>query len=185
VLLLTYVVAGLSGAAEWNRRLMFDESVFGRVRRLMTVMAATPPLITTIPDAHLRGLVAYLRECTSPADRVFAPSFHPELYFFAQRGFAGGVVATFGGHWSEPRFERRMIDALSSQSVPLVIFDSGETQSFAASYPALDRYLREHYVKAGESTFDASDAHPYQVFAHRDRPPVRLHSRSSLPCFVK
>ena len=64
-----------------------------------------------------------------------------------------------------------MIDALSSQSVPLVIFEPGETQSFAASYPALDRYLREHYVKAGESTFDASDARPYQVFARRDRPP--------------
>ena len=184
VLLLACVVASLSGVAEWNRRLVFDESIVGRVRRLTTVMAATPPLITTLPNAHLWGLAAYLRECIGPADRVFAPAFVPELYFFAQRGFAGGVVATFGGHWSEPRFERRMIAALSSQSVPLVIFEPGEMQSFAASYPALDRYLREHYVKAGESTFDASDAHSFHVFARRDRPPIHLHSRFSLPCFV-
>ena len=148
--------ASPSGTAD----LRFEESVVGRVKRTLTVMAATPPLITTLPNAHLWGLVAYLRECTGPADRVFAPAFVPELYFFAQRGFAGGVVATFGGHWSEPRFERRTVDALSSQSVPIVIFESGERQAFAATYPALDRYVREHYVKAGEITFEGSGRTP-------------------------
>ena len=184
VLVLAFVVASLSGVAEWNRRLRFEESVMGRVTRMVTVMAATPPLITTLPNAHLWGLAAYLRECTGPADRVFAPSFVPELYYFAQRGFAGGVVATFGGHWSEPRFERRTVEALSSQSVPIVIFESGETDAFAATYPGVDRYLREHYVKAGEITFEVPDARPYQVFARRDRRPVRLHDRLSLPCFA-
>jgi hypothetical protein len=184
VLLLACAVASLSGVAEWDRRLRFEESVVGRVKRTLTVMAATPPLITTLPNAHLWGLVAYLRECTAPTDRVFAPAFVPELYFFAQRGFAGGVVATFGGHWSEPRFERRTVDALSSQSVPIVILESGETEAFAATYPALDRYLREHYVKAGEMTFEVPDARTYQVLARRDRRPVRIDDRLSLPCFV-
>ena len=173
VLVLAFVVASLSGVAEWNRRLRFEESVAGRVKRMVTVMAATPPLITTLPNAHLWGLAAYLRECTGPADRVFAPSFVPELYFFAQRGFAGGVVATFGGHWSEPRFERRTVDALSSQSVPIVIFESGETEAFAATYPALDRYLREHYVKAGEIHVRG----PGRTRLSRVRPP-RSTSRS-------
>ena len=184
VLLLAFVVASLSGVAEWSRRLRFEESIAGRVTRVVTVMAAAPPLITTLPNAHLWGLVAYLRECTAPEDRVFAPAFLPELYFFAQRGFAGGVVATFGGHWSEPRFERRIVDALSSQSVPIVIFESGDMQAFAAAYPALDRYVREHYVEAGESTFGAPDARPYHLFARRDRRPVRVHNRSSMPCFL-
>ena len=173
VLLLACVVASLSGVAEWRRRLRFEESIAGRVTRMVTVMAATPPLITTLPNAHLWGLVAYLRECTGPADRVFAPAFLPELYFFAQRGFAGGVVATFGGHWSEPRFERRIVDALSSQSVPIVIFESGDMQAFAATYPALDRYVREHYVEAGESTFEGSGRTPLSPV----RPP-RSTSRS-------
>ena len=93
-------------------------------------------------------------------------------------------MATFGGHWSEPRFERRTVDALSSQSVPIVILESGETEAFAATYPALDRYLREHYVKAGETTFEVPDARAYQVLARRDRRPVRLHGRLSLPCFA-
>ena len=184
VLLLACTVASLSGVAEWDRRLRFEESVVGRVKRTLNVMAATPPLITTLPNAHLWGLVAYLRECTGPTDRVFAPAFVPELYFFAQRGFAGGVVATFGGHWSEPRFERRTVDALSSQSVPIVILESGETEAFAATYPAVDRYLREHYVKAGEITFEVPDARLYQVLARRDRRPVRIDDRLSLPCFV-
>ena len=55
-------------------------------------------------------MVNYLRECTSPKDRVFAPWFVPELYFFSQRGFVGSV-ATFDGHWSEPRFQERIIDS--------------------------------------------------------------------------
>jgi len=184
LLLMAGAIASLSGAAEWERRLRFEESVVGRVRRIVTVMAATPPLITTLPNPYLWDLVAYLRECTVPADRVFVPAFVPELYFFAQRGFAGGVVATFGGHWSEPRFERRAVDALSSQSVPLIIFESGDMQAFATTYPALDRYVREHYVKAGETTFEGPDARSYDVFASRDRRQVRIHDRLSLPCFA-
>ena len=184
LLLMACAIASLSGTAEWERRLRFEESVVSRVRRIVTIMAATPPLITTLPNAQLWGLAAYLRECTVPADRVFAPAFVPELYFFAQRGFAGGVVATFGGHWSEPRFEQRTVDALSSQSVPLIIFESGDIQGFAVTYPALDRYVREHYVKAGEITFEGPDARPYDVFARRDRRQVRMHDRLSLPCFA-
>ena len=93
-------------------------------------------------------------------------------------------MATFGGHWSEPRFERRTVDALSSQSVPIVILESGETEAFAATYAALDGYLRDHYAKAGEIIFEVPDARPYQVLARRDRRPVRIDGRLSLPCFV-
>ena len=57
-------------------------------------------------------------------------------------------------------------------------------QAFAAAYPALDRYVREHYVEAGESTFGAPDARPYHLFTRRDRRPVRVHNRFSMPCFL-
>ena len=43
VLVLALAVASLSGVAEWDRRFRFEESVPGRVKRMVTVMAATPP----------------------------------------------------------------------------------------------------------------------------------------------
>jgi hypothetical protein len=94
------------------------------------------------------------------------------------------VVAIFGAHWSEPRFEQRIIQTLSSQSVPVVVFESADPLVLSASHPLLGRYLGQRYVRAGEFTFDAPNVPRYQVFVDRTRQPTRVHDRYSLPCFA-
>jgi hypothetical protein len=69
--------------------------------------ARSPVPLENLPP-HTTGLVAYLRDCTAPDQRVLLTWFAPDIYFFAQRGFAGSVDY-FGGHWSEPRFQRRIL----------------------------------------------------------------------------
>jgi len=34
------------------------------------------------------------------------------VYFFAGRAFAGGMVETFGDHWSEPDHQQRIVEKM-------------------------------------------------------------------------
>ena len=130
------------------------------------------------------GLARYLRECTAPTDRVLATWFAPDLYFYAQRGFAARMVAVFGGHWSEARFARRSLEALDAQSTPIVVTRTRDEQ-FEENYPLLIRYLHEHYVVAGTSDFGDTDIGMggYTVWARRDRQPARTYAATAFPCF--
>ena len=97
-----------------------------------------------------RGLVHSRRYRTIPRDRILAQWFVPELYFFAQRGFAAGMVATFGGHWSEPRFQARSVQALASESVPIVIKRFGE-QTIVDVYILIAHAMHRKALQSGRS----------------------------------
>jgi hypothetical protein len=149
-------------------------------------MAASPPRMgDTLPSASLAGLVGYLRECTTPGDRVYASWFVPELYYYAQRGFAAGMAVTFGGHWSEPRYQERMVETFGSQSVPVVILQMSSYNEFRNLYPAFDRHLQAHYRVAGETDFGNRAVGPagYRVLVRTDRQPTGTDPESSMPCF--
>ena len=143
-------------------------------------------LVKSPPDLQLlnrstQALIQYVHTCTDPDDRVLALWFAPELYYFAQRGFAGGMVVFFDGHWSEPRFQQRITEALSSQDVPLVI-DVGSPEAFRVLYPIVDGYLRQSYDVAGETDFGLNDQR-FRILAARNRQPVGTYAGSRLPCF--
>jgi hypothetical protein len=150
------------------------------------VLAAMPPTEDALPRRRDAQVIAYVHECTQPSERVFASWFFPELYWFAQRGFAGGMVVTFGGHWSEPRFQERAVRAFAAQQVPIVLLDNARYPEFQQSYPSLDGYLAAHYRDAGASNFGDAAVPPdaYRVLVSRDRAPVRIDPAWGLPCFA-
>lgn len=115
-----------------------------RLRRVIAQASMSPPSTALVLDREEAGLVDYLRRCTRPDDRVFAAWFVPQLYFFSGRGFAGGMVVTFGGHWSEPARQHRIVAKLKSESVPVAIFQDDGSE-FRATYPIVDDYLRANY----------------------------------------
>jgi hypothetical protein len=51
----------------------------------LAIATETPSSTALLPKPRLTGLVAYLRRCTQPSDRVFAAWFVPGLYFFSGR----------------------------------------------------------------------------------------------------
>ena len=108
----------------------------------------SPPSPSLVLDQEEAGLVDYLRRCTRADDRVFAAWFAPQLYFFSGRAFAGGMVVTFGGHWSDPARQNRIVAKLKSESVPVAIFEDDGAE-FRATYPIVDDYLRATYSTAG------------------------------------
>jgi len=183
-LVLAAAVWSVFAVANWPPRLargrLTPSVVFSTIERL----AASPPRYETMPSSRYVQMVQYLRECTSPRDRVLLAWFAPDVYFFAQRGFAAGMAAVFGAHWSEPRFEERSLRIFAAQSVPIVIVRATD-ESFERSYPLTARYLHDHYHAAGTTDFGDPDidAGGYEVLIRNDRAPTRRHAPTSMPCF--
>ena len=183
-LAVSLTVWSLFAVADWPPRLargrLRPSVVFEAIERL----AASPPRYEAMPSGRYVQMVQYLRECTSPRDRVLLAWFAPDVYFFAQRGFAAGMAAVFGAHWSAPRFEERSLRIFAAQSVPIVIVRTTD-ESFENSYPLTARYLHDHYHVAGTSDFGDPDidAGGYEVLIRNDRVPTRRHTPTSMPCF--
>jgi hypothetical protein len=169
-------------ATEWRSSL----SLVRRNGSLLTRLSdatASPPSTTMLPKPRLRGLVDYLRRCTRPDDRVFAAWFVPELYFFAGRAFAGGMVETFGDHWSEPDHQQRIVEKMKAESVPLVLVREGD-ESFSRGYPMVAEYLGANYRTAGSSAFGGTDGGRYTVLTRTDRTMTGIDTATSMPCFA-
>ena len=156
-------------ATEWRSSISLIRRNGNLLTRLATA-TASPPSTALLPKPRLTGLVEYLRRCTRPEDRVFAAWFVPELYFFTGRAFSGGMVETFGDHWSEPDHQRRIVEKMKTESVPIVLVREGD-ESFRRGYPVVAEYLSARYQAVGSSAFGAVDGGNYTVFTRTDRVP--------------
>jgi hypothetical protein len=177
------VIATLAIASEWRGSAYRIERNGPRLGGVLSDAAATPP-DALLAKQRLTGLVRYVRRCTRPDDRVFAAWFVPELYFFSGRAFAGGMVVTFGGHWSEPTYQRRIVEKMMTESVPVVLVREGD-ESFSHDYPIVAEYLGANYHMAGSSDFGSTDGGKYTVLTRTDRAAVDTDPATSMPCFAR
>jgi hypothetical protein len=105
------------------------------------------------------------------------------LYVFSGRAFAGGMVVTFGSHWSEPVYQRRIVEKMKGESVPVVLVREGD-ESFSDDYPIVAEYLRASYQTAGSSDFGGPDGGHYTVLTRTDRAAISTDPVTSMPCFA-
>ena len=141
-------------------------------------LAKVPPNPALLPDSE--GMVGYVRACTPPGSRVLVGGFAPQLYFFAERGFAGGMPVFFGGHWSSVQDQERTIEQLRREFVPLAIVDP----AFFSTYDRVGAFLASTFVQAGVSSFGnpRAPAGGYQVLLPRGVGSMPVDSRWNLPC---
>ena len=183
VLLVAFM--GLGTLAVWSDKLstmgVTPVSWGEKLQRLV----ASPPPVALLPSGRLSGLVRYARDCTGPGDRLMTTWFAPQLFTFATRGFAGGMVSFFGGHWSDAAFQRRVVSRLEEQSVPIVFIEKNTYGDFRQDFSLVDDYLRTNYRVAGESSFgDPSAAEDgYRVLSRNGVPSDRTYESWQLPCF--
>lgn len=184
IVLLVLTVWSIPASADWRGRITTQMVRPSSLAQGIGRWAASPPPFGGIPNRAIEGLARYLRECTAPTDRLFATWFVPDLYFYAQRGFAGRIVALFGSHWSEERFERRSVEALASQSVPIVVTRTGD-ERFREEYPLIAGYLRDQYSLAGTSDFGDAEIGKggYSVWVRNDRRATETYGATPIPCF--
>ena len=101
-----------------------------RVREVLTRTAAGAARVRELTKFHRVWLCcpmhrppkawsAMFGRARAPGSRVLVGGFAPQLYFFAERGFAGGMPVFFGGHWSSVQDQERTIEQLRREFVPL------------------------------------------------------------------
>lgn len=173
----------IAAATDWHGSAERLERNVTSIGGIGAAALATPPSLMFLPSTPVRPVVEYVRRCTRAEDRVFTGWFVPELYFFSQRAFAGGMPFTFGRHWSEDAYQRRIVAKLASESVPIVILPH-EQADFKDTYGVVDAYLRGHYRSAGPTTFGRPEGPTYLLLTHKDRVPTGIDPASSMPCFA-
>jgi hypothetical protein len=57
----------------------------------------------------VRALTRYVLECTRPSDRVLTGAFEPQVFFYAERPFAGGQVYLRAGWHGAPEDQQLTI----------------------------------------------------------------------------
>jgi hypothetical protein len=162
--------------------LVSPEAIVGRTALVWQRLSASPPL----PDASPEGepifpLARYVKRCTADTDRVLAVMFMPELYFYAQRGFAGGLVTVQPGFVATSGEQQLAIARIERQSVPLVITEGEAGYAvYKREFPSLTAFIDEHYQEAGTISMRTGDV---RVLTRRDRGASVTDSASGLPCF--
>ena len=130
-------------------------------------------------EESLPQAARYVAECTTPDDYLLVAAEAPEIHVFAHRRFAAGQAALAMGLYTSQDDQRRALERLSGQSVPIVLADASRFQSeFIWTYPLLARYISDHYREVG--TIDDR----FLVFVDASRTPRRVDPFSGLPCFM-
>ena len=128
----------------------------------------------------IRALARYVMRCTAPTDRLFmAGTFSPEVYFYAERPFAAGMVH-FLRPWHASLPEQRLtIERLQRQSAPIALI--GDLDSFHRGFPFVAEYVRTRYVEVAYSAFNGDS--PWHVLVDNHREPVGTDPALGLPCY--
>jgi hypothetical protein len=126
----------------------------------------------------------YVRACTEPGDRLFVLGVYPELYYFADRPFAGGHAWLLPLYYTGADDEARIVARLNAASVPIVLTEDRATydREYRPVFQQIDRYLRDHYVDVGE--IGVGDAPPLRVLANAGVAARGRYGPLGLPCFA-
>ena len=110
---------------------------------------------------------------------------HPELYYFADRRFAGGHAWLLPLYYSGDADEARIVDRLRGASVPVVLTETRPSydEDYRPVFEQVHQYLEETYTEAGEVAFGGPQ--PLRVLVRADLDPMRRYAPLDLPCFTR
>jgi len=151
------------------------QGITARVGEIRARYAAPYARIGFKPDR----MIEYLMTCTAPRSRILAIAVVQQLFFYTNRGFAGGHDG-LSGFYTSDRQATQVLQRLSREDVPLVVLDHEFAGSMAGTYPRIAQYVTQHYHEVGR--FDINEDKVYILLAENGRLPVR--SFGDLPCFA-
>jgi len=128
----------------------------------------------------LRGLARWMRSCSAVDDRFLVFGYYPEVFFYARRLFAGGMLFFQSGYFSRLADQQLTVERLRLQSTPFVIVEESEMPALDGMYATVGAYIHEHYRRVAESGF--GDSRTFVIFQNTmSASHVEL---GGLPCLV-
>ena len=138
------------------------------------------PIDTWDFEDALGALTRYALECTLPSDRLLVTWFAPQVFFYAERPFAGGQVYLHPGWHASDADQRVTVERLERQRVPILRTNTTEPERFAQSFPIVHDYVMRHY----ETTMPAVSTGPFSVLVDPRIGPTGVHDPTGLPCYL-
>jgi hypothetical protein len=125
------------------------------------------------------SLIRYVHACTSPEDRLLLVAYEPQVFYFSERLFAGGMAYFHQRRFSSDPEQARIVDALRNERVPLVIIEGERLRMLRDDYAQVDEYVTTRYVPVMQGTF--GDDRVWHVLADPRRTVTSM--RDGLPCY--
>ena len=107
--------------------------------------------------------------------------FSPDVFYYAERGFAGGQTFLHAGYHASVADQRLTIERMQQQSVPIVLARRDLVEEFRQRFPLIHDYVDTRYRLAAESTFGGERS--FLIFVDARRNPVARHPDLGLPCY--
>jgi hypothetical protein len=126
-------------------------------------------------------IVRYVRECTGPREPLLVLWGGPEMYYYADRPFAGRFGLHMEGYYSSAANQQSNAAALERDSPPIIITEPGRERTDLATHPSALTFLARHYHPVGELT--ATDGTVLRVFGRTDRSSTSVHRDLGWPCY--
>jgi hypothetical protein len=188
LVLSVFSINGLAHTARTLRDTGFTSGPAGVAERMAAVWRSLGRHPSAFLDEReqpgLLRVADYIRACTDPGDRLFVLGVYPELYYFADRAFAGGHAWLLPLYYSGVNDEARIVARLKAMSVPIVLTEDRATydREYKPVFEQVDEYLRDHYVDVGE--IDVGGGSPLRVLAHARIAARGHYGPLGLPCFA-
>ena len=170
-----------------TRSIVVAGGVVPRVERAEPFRVTWRQLVTSPPfdvwpakgSAKYR-IVRYVRECTRPGEPLFMLSGGAELYYYADRPFAGRIGLYMEGYYSSEVNQRADAAALERDRPAVAIIELGREPDLAR-HPSARAFLAANYRPLGELT--NTDGTVLRVFGRTDRQSTSTHPDVGWPCY--
>ena len=121
-----------------------------------------------------------MRSCSAVDDRFLVFGYYPEVFFYARRLFAGGMLFFQSGYFARPADQQLTVERLRRQSTPFVIVEESEMPALDGMYATVGAYIHEHYRRVAESGF--GDSRTFVIFQNNES--AQHVELGELPCLV-
>lgn len=132
-------------------------------------------------SASVIYLTRYLHACTAPEDRVLLVAYEPQVFYFSERLFAGGMAFFHQRRFSSEPEQSMIVGRLQRERVPVVIIEEERLRMLQDDYAQVYGRVTRQYVAAARTTF--GDDRRWRVLVDPKREP--LSTRDGLPCYER